>query len=140
LKGLKNDNRLIEKDGVKFWIQKKWLRADNTLTPAGERAFEQAKADLEEKAKGEKYYNVKPFIQKETEKAVMIAVNVDVCNIERNVTRNFWFPKSQMKNGYAAEWFLNKKIAETKEQIYNQFNTGGIVDSIDCDDFIYINK
>lgn len=32
---------LLEKDGVEFWVQKRWIRKDGTLTPAGEKAYKE---------------------------------------------------------------------------------------------------
>lgn len=33
---------LIEKDGVDFWVQKRWVREDGTLTKAGEKSYNEA--------------------------------------------------------------------------------------------------
>ncbi len=42
---------------VTFWVQRRWLRDDGTLTPAGEKAH--AKAAAGEKTTGKAYYKVK---------------------------------------------------------------------------------
>ena len=131
---------LLEKEGIKFWIQKRWLKADGSLTPAGEKSFKEAKTVAAEKTKGEKYYKISHLIEKETEKALLIAVNVDLYNIERDVKRTFWFPKSQMQDGFAAWWLLGKKIKEIESEfIYNNQTGGGMVDT-DFSEFIYVQK
>lgn len=118
---------LLEKDGQKFWIQKRWLKEDGSLTPAGIKSFEEAKAATEERAKGTKYYEVASKITKETEKAVMIDVPVEIPNIEKTVSRGLWIPKSMLREGHAPEWFLQKKMDEISEEIYDRFHTGALI-------------
>ena len=53
-------------------------------------------------------------IEKETEKAVVLLVTVDFCDIERDQSTLVWLPKSVLKNGQALGWILTKKLAEVE--------------------------
>jgi hypothetical protein len=79
---------LLEKNGVEFWVQKRWFNKDNNiLTPKGKETYKEGK-ELKEKYKDEnKGFDVK----KETEKAYLL--NKD--GIE------FWTPKS---------WYNDNKL------------------------------
>jgi len=81
--------KLLEKGEVKFWIQKRWQRADGSLTPAGERSYEEAK-----EAGGEiKYVRTTMLtgkVIKETVKAVLF-------NAAGTVKGRTWWPKSQIE-------------------------------------------
>lgn len=134
---------LLEKDDTKFWIQKRWLRADGSLTPSGQKSFEQAKVnaefDAEEKAKGKRYYKISHLIERETEKALMIKVNVDLYNLERDIIWSIWIPKSLTVNGHVAGGFLQRKIEEAQQEVYLRYKTGGKIDT-NFDDFIYVKN
>ena len=95
----------IEVDGVQAWIQRRWLRADGTLTAAGEKALAEA---AEPKVTG----IVVSHVIRETEKAVCIEVEYDLTNIEKNVTRSMWIPKSLISDDVIPVWFVNKKLDE----------------------------
>lgn len=131
--------KLLEQDEVKFWIQKRWQRADGSLTPAGEHSFEEASERAAERAKGEKYYKISDLVERETDKAVMIKVDFDICNLEKTVTWSIWLPKSLLKNGYAPSWFLAKKIEQAEREIYDRFHTGGLIET-EFTEFIYVKK
>lgn len=49
----------LEIDGVQFWIQKRWLREDGTLTAKGTESFEKAKATPTECPTKKPYFKVK---------------------------------------------------------------------------------
>jgi hypothetical protein len=61
-----NKALLITKDGKEGWIQKRWMRADGTLTPAGEKAFNENAMSV---AEAKKIQSAKMQKQKEIEKA-----------------------------------------------------------------------
>ena len=66
------------------------------------------------------YYKIEALIEKTTEKAVMINVDVELCNLEKVVKKAIWLPKSVLKNGAAPEWIMTKKGAE----LMNSFSMG----------------
>ena len=101
---------MIEVEGLKFWIQRRWLRSDGSLTPAGEKARQKALEAAAERAKGEKYYAV--AIARETAKAVAVQVELDAYTLERDMRRLVWFPKSVMRDNRVPAWLLHRKLDE----------------------------
>ncbi len=116
----------IEKDGKQTWIQRRWLRADNTLTAAGEKSMlsakpaEVLKAEFEDK---KEWDNVCADVVGETEKAYKVEIHVWTMNDQR-LWKTF-IPKSlvksveQVKNGESEStfvkvksWFSAKKLEE----------------------------
>jgi len=93
----------IEVDGVQTWIQRRWLRADGTLTAAGQKALAEAAAP---QVTGIVVSNV----IRETEKAICIEVEYDLTSIEKIVKKNFWVPKSLVNDNVIPVWFVNQKL------------------------------
>lgn len=93
---------LIEENEKTFWIQKRWLREDGTLTPAGEKARNEALNPKTLIFKGETV--------RETEKAVLL--NMEVVSKGFDGRKEFWMPKSAVaeinESGIAfADWGLS---------------------------------
>ena len=107
----------LSADGVVFWVQKKWLRDDNTLTPAGVKSYEQAQANGG-KPQPQQISRVASLL-KESEKALQ--VELQIWRNDRNRASNFkvWLPKSQasFENGHVtlSKWIAEQKIAEIAE-------------------------
>jgi len=112
----------LEKNGVKFWVQKRWHREDGTLTPAGEKAYEIA---VKKQESSNSWFRISDYQEHETAKAIMIKVAVDYFDIERDGTEKIWFPKSCVKNGCVQGWLLKKKVAEIQQ--YNQLRGGCMI-------------
>jgi hypothetical protein len=110
----------LKKDGKTFWIQKKWMREDGTLTPAGQNAFEQSMTDVEKaeaKAKWQKGVPVptaKP--DWESDNAYGYDVNLDFYDIEKDIRHRIFIPKSVIKDGYIPRWLIQKKIEEIEQK------------------------
>ena len=100
---------LMVLDAVPFWIQKRWLKADGTLTAAGWKAFHIAKR---EHWRHFGYDALKEFeMVRETEKAVLLR-----CAVEHHDGRvspeEFWLPRSMTCN-----WnFVAAKVREVEER------------------------
>jgi hypothetical protein len=88
--------KLIELDNIQFWVKNSWLKSDGTLTPAGFKSYEEAKADYDYYSN----YNALNHFEKlrETEKAILVNVQIELCNIEKVVDRDMWLPKSMVTN------------------------------------------
>jgi len=98
--------RLLEYDGIQFWIPKKWQRADGSLTPKGKQAMAIA-ADQTRRHVG--FDATKVFtVVSETAKAVLLACDVDVPHDARRVEARFWVPRSMLTNFQ----FVKKKVRE----------------------------
>ena len=98
---------LMVRDAVPFWIQRRWLKADGTLTPAGWKAYHIArKAHWAHWG----YDALKEFaVARETEKAVLLR-----CIVERpdgpETAVEFWLPKSM-----TGDWnFVAAKVREVE--------------------------
>jgi hypothetical protein len=103
-----NNGRLLEYDGIQFWIQKRWQRADGTLTPAGKKAMAIA-ADCQRRHSG--FDATKTFyVIRKTAAAVLLACQVKVPNETQNVQARFWVPLSMVKN-YR---FVSQKVEEVE--------------------------
>lgn len=124
---------LIKKSGKTFWIQKKWMRKDGTLTPAGEQAFKNASTDeekkkreTERKEKWEKGVSIPRNPDYESDKAYGFDLNLDFYDRDRNVRHRLFIPKSVIKNGRIPSWLLKKKFEEIEEKYpysrYGGFN------------------
>lgn len=119
---------LLKKDGKTFWIQKKWLREDGTLTPAGQKAFEQAETDeqktarkAKEKAEREKGVSLPAKADWESDKAYGYDLDLDFYNIEQTKRHRIFIPKSVIQpNGNIPTWILEKKIAEISDTYRNR--------------------
>lgn len=115
---------LIEKNGKDFWIQKRWIRADGSLTPAALASYERANVfgGVTERKEAQKARRAKlekegvPFkITWENENAVATDVLYDFYDIEKDVRLRLFFPKKLLKeNGNVPLWLVKKKIEESK--------------------------
>ena len=100
--------RRLECDGIRFWIQKRWQRADGTLTPAGKKALAIA-ADTHRRHAG--FDAAKTFmVERETERAVLLSCEVKVPSDSRPVQARFWVPRSMIRD-YR---FVSEKIREVE--------------------------
>ncbi|GIV35416.1 MAG: hypothetical protein KatS3mg031_2951 [Chitinophagales bacterium] len=121
---------LVNNEGKEFWIQKRWMRDDGSLTAAGLKAEETAKTPEEKKAEWvQSNYITIPdnVIVEEREKAIKIAVRVSaevapkggfVSSLVRSISTEtmMWLPKAVVRNGLAPKDFLNKKAIEFAER------------------------
>jgi len=100
---------LVVHDAVPFWIQKRWMRADGSLTAAGWKAFHIAKRAH---CAHFGFDALKEFeVRRETDKAVLLR-----CIVERPdgpaVQAEFWLPRSM-----AGNWnFVAKKVQEIERE------------------------
>ena len=99
--------KLLEHDGIEFWIQRRWQRADGTLTDAGKRALAIA-ADC--KRRHGDFDATKVFeAERYTKSAVLLTCTVKVpCGADQ--TARFWVPLSKV-NDYR---FVKGKVAEVE--------------------------
>ncbi len=95
----------LSADGATFWIQRRWLRDDGTLTPKGEAAFAAAKAG--EKTTGKPYYRCKyAELRDISDKAVVVRCFDGSSDV---------LPKSQIRHDLLADdilvpaWLAEKK-------------------------------
>jgi|GEM_PF-2744785 len=116
--------KLLRKGDKSFWIQKRWLREDGTLTAAGQKAYEeaetdQAKQERQEKRKAERERGVvRPEkADWESDKAYGYDLDLDFYNTEQNRRHRIFIPKSVIQpNGNIPTWILEKKIEEIKDK------------------------
>jgi hypothetical protein len=102
---------LLEEDGKTFWIQKRWLREDGTLTKAGEKARDEALNPKTLIFKGEAV--------RETEKAVLL--NMEIVSKNFDGRKEYWMPKSAIQeitdSGIVfAEWgigMIQNKVSQS---------------------------
>lgn len=111
---------LMSLDGVTFWIQKRWLRANKTLTPKAIESFEKAKKTASGELKREIRYNLVKLsdIDHETDRAVFVS------DFNGN---QMWVPKSQIygigstsksEGLYITNWFCKKTGLSSKRNAY----------------------
>ena len=131
---------VIDSEGRKGWIQKRWLAADSTVSQT---TFEKAVGFIKERQASESeakewsnsYHKILE-VKRETEKAVAVEVNFDAYNLERDFSRLIWIPKSLIKDMAVQGWFLAKKIHEEAEELTERIRTGVHCDYIpvaDCE-------
>ena len=98
----------VVKDAVSFWIQKRWMRADGTLTKAGWKAYHIA---ARERSRHLGFDALKEFeVRQETEKAVLLRCAVE--NTDGSQTQvQFWLPRSMTRDFN----FVSRKIREIEE-------------------------
>jgi len=100
---------LVVHEAVPFWIQKRWMKADGTLTPAGWKAYHMARRAH---WKNFGFDALKEFdMVRGTEKAVLLR-----CTVERHdgteATDEFWLPRS-MAGDYN---FVAAKVKEVEDR------------------------
>jgi len=100
--------RLLEHNGIQFWIQKRWQKADGTLTPAGKKAMAIAADDQRRHADFDatKIFNV----MGKTASAVLLTCQVKVPNKSQCVQARFWIPFSMINN----HRFVLRKVREVE--------------------------
>ena len=112
-----NKGLLLQKDGVQFWVQKRWLsgygeKPDGSwhLTPAGVRAYAIASRD-HWKHFG---FDAEKIFEKlrETEKAVLLRCEVELPHAGEEKEAEFWLPKSKVTD----RSFVRMKIREVLER------------------------
>jgi hypothetical protein len=117
---------LLEKEGTSFWIQKRWMREDGTLTAAGQKAYNTAKNALKVSESDINISQEKPDYESEKALGYDSRVLVHYGAYSRNgqeYTKEFekkvrvFIPKSMIKNGAIPEWLVQKKIKEIKELV-----------------------
>jgi hypothetical protein len=100
--------RLLEHDGIRFWIQKRWQRADGSLTPAGKQAMAIA-AEYRRRHAG--FDASKVFeVAAETERAVLLRCWVHLPYEERPARAQFWVPRSMVRDYH----FVTQKVREVE--------------------------
>lgn len=126
---------LLKKDGKTFWVQKKWVRPDGSLTPAAQKNFEneptdeQKQKDKEEAAKRWREGQPIPKPDWESDKAYGFDLWLDFYDIEKDKKVRVFIPKSVIQeNGNIPNWILNKKLAEIEEE-YKQWGGFAIDES-----------
>lgn len=110
---------LLNKDNVKFWVQKRWYK-DGKLTPAGEKSYNEAKEILKEKEEN-KTKTVKFQSSWESEKAYGVDIPFDMYDLEKTVTMRVFIPKSMVKNGEVPYWLYQKKMKEAYEKMTEKY-------------------
>lgn len=137
-KTLKETNKaaLLEKDGFQFWVQKRWIKKDGTLTPAGQKAYEKVqdpnsmegrKANMWKVRKEFKANGIsmpKPYYESDKAYGFNIKVSSQPADWEparhdfapaplgpiRN--RLIFIPKKLIQNGKIPFWLLQAKLQE----------------------------
>ncbi|MCL2832114.1 MAG: hypothetical protein FWD78_02995 [Treponema sp.] len=97
--------RLLEKDGIRFWVQKRWHK-NGRLTPAGVKAFAIAAREqrLHPGFDASKIFEV----MVRTEKAVLLRCEVDT---PKGISvSDFWVPLSMTGNFQ----FIKQKLEEVE--------------------------
>jgi hypothetical protein len=113
-------------DGRETWIKAAWLRADGTLTPAGEKALGLAKT-REEAKKLNDFVFIKT-VSRETDKAVGVKIQFATAKSNFNNVYDslIYFPKSLIKciDGIDAlpSWVVNKKLSEFSNETAGRFH------------------
>jgi len=131
---------LITDGQNKGWIQRRWLGADSTVS---EKTFEKSvnnyaeqKKNFEESKEWSNSYHRIIKVEKETDKALAVKINLDSYNIERDFKRLLWIPKSLVKDLTVPGWFIIRKVRELIDGFYEEHHTGALCDYIaieDCD-------
>jgi len=100
---------LMVHEAVSFWIKKRWLRSDWSLTPAGWKSYHIARK------KHWQYFGfdaLKEFeVERETEKAVLLRCTV-YCPDGTVKQEVFWIPKSMTDN----HAFVAMKVREVEDR------------------------
>lgn len=131
-----------DEDGNEFWIQKRWLGSDGTVTKRVRDNAIQRQKEFDKKRKEIKK-DMKSFVdlgqpKKETVKAVLYPVTFDITAVEKYMHQDIWLPKSvgqyneATKSWAFPKWLLFKKIDEAKSKLPQNIRFGGgvVVDSI----------
>jgi len=111
---------LVEAEGKKGWVQKRWLRADNTVAAntfaKAVESHTSAQAHRDKiKAFQDGYHCLE--IERETDKAVAVKAFCEECVSDQVITRLAWFPKSVMREGKIPGWLIDRKREEIYESV-----------------------
>jgi hypothetical protein len=99
----------VSREGVSFWIQKRWMRADGTLTKAGWKAYHIA---AREYSQHPGFDALKEFeAMQETEKAVLLRCAVEHPDGQQTQVQ-FWLPRSMTRDFN----FVSRKIYEIEQR------------------------
>lgn len=106
---------LLSKDGVNFWVQKRWYK-DGNLTPAGGKSYKEA---IEQKRINEE--NKNKFVgfkhSWESEKAYGVDVKFENNGGSKELYNvRVFIPKSQVKDGVIPHWLYAVKMKEAYEK------------------------
>lgn len=126
---------LIKKNGRQAWIQKKAVKDDGTLSPAGEQSLSRGeKVEDIERENAERGKGVEaPKADWESDKAYGYDIDVFVENPSdpdgesRKVKHRIFIPKSMVKEGRIPTWLIEKKLDDAKYQYFSErggFTTG----------------
>ena len=115
--------KLLRKGDKSFWIQKRWMREDGTLTAAGKKAYEeaetdQAKQERQEKRKAERERGIaRPEkADWESDKAYGYDLELEFPDTGRTRRHRVFIPKSVIQpNGNIPYWLMRKKMDEIDE-------------------------
>lgn len=135
----------LQKDGKTFWIQKRWLKEDGSLTSAGQKAFEQERTDEEKKQDKEEYIRRRKEGVKrpakadwESDKAYGYDINLDFYDIEKDIRHRIFIPKSVIQpNGNIPTWIMEKKLEEIEEKYPHSRYGGFSIDRHPFDDYSF---
>lgn len=130
----------LKKDGVEFWVKKSSIREDGNLKPAAIKEFEASKkgegfldkkkAENEERKQFKDYLNTNGVnygsVSWESDKAIGIDIPVDWYDIEKTQRVRIFLPKSQLKEGRAPWWLVQKKLIEMEKELdFKRSRLGG---------------
>lgn len=115
--------KLLRKGDKSFWVQKRWLREDGTLTPAGQKAYEEAETDSEkqarqEKKKADRERGVERPAKADWESDKAYGYDLELEFPDTGITRRHrvFIPKSVIQpNGNIPYWLMRKKMEEIDE-------------------------
>lgn len=107
--------KLLEYDGVQFWIQKRWQGKDGELTPAGKQAMARA---LREHWRHWDFDASRAFtVVRETERAILVRCPVRSPETDLphkgQETAEFWIPRS-MSRDYG---WVSRKVGEIERDL-----------------------
>lgn len=115
--------KLLRKGDKSFWVQKRWLREDGTLTPSGQKAYEEAETDSEKQARQEKKKaDRERGVERpakadwESDKAYGYDLELEFPDTGRTRRQRIFIPKSVIQpNGNIPYWLMRKKMEEIDE-------------------------
>lgn len=121
-----NKALLLVRGNVEFWVQKKWYKADGTLTPAGEKSYQeglekynntrQNQINANKELQNGKVEGVAVYgdVKRETEKALLIEIDKI-----GNKPINMWVAKSNILTQKDKKFVLKPFVIENIYQAYD---------------------
>lgn len=115
--------------GEQGWIQKRWLKEGLVSVATFEKAVASFNAHAAEKQNEREWNNTWFPVQilGETEKAIKVSVQLELCHVEQTRFVDVYIPKSQVTNGQVKGWLLLAKAKEASEKYRGH---GVIVESV----------